>query len=144
MSVDGDYRPSPRGLVRNQVEEIEAAGDTNVVDMLGRPVILLTMRGARTGAVRKVPVMRVEHDGEFAAVASQGGSPDHPSWYWNLLKNPDIEVMVDTETFPARVRELEGKERYDWWLRAVEAYPPYADYQVKTQRQIPVFLLERR
>jgi deazaflavin-dependent oxidoreductase (nitroreductase family) len=104
----------------------------------------VTMRGARTGALRKVPLMRVEHEGEFAIVASQGGAPEHPQWYWNLKANPDVQVQIGTETFPARARELEGKERFDWWVRAVEAYPPYAEYQVRTQRLIPLFLLERR
>jgi deazaflavin-dependent oxidoreductase (nitroreductase family) len=141
---DEGYRPSPTDWVRTQVEAIEAAGDTSVVSVADRPVILLTMRGARTGAVRKVPVMRVERDGQFVAVASKGGAPEHPAWYSNLRRNPDIEVMVDRETFPARARELEGKERFDWWVTAVEAYPPYAEYQVRTQRLIPLFLLERR
>ncbi len=88
--------------------------------------------------------MRVEHDGRFIAVASKGGAPEHPQWYYNLLADPDIDLMVGTETFPARARELEGKERFDWWVRAVEAFPPYAEYQVRTQRLIPLFLLERR
>ena len=88
--------------------------------------------------------MRVEHEGEFVIVASQGGAPDHPQWYWNLKANPDVEVQVDSETFAARARELEGKERFDWWVRAVEAFPPYAEYQVRTQRLIPLFHLERR
>ena len=139
-----DYRPSPTDWVRDQVEKIEAAGDTSVVDVMDRSVIMVTMRGAKTGAVRKVPVMRVEQDGQFVAVASKGGSPEQPAWYWNLLKDPDVEVMAGTETFSARARELEGKERFDWWVVAVEAYPPYADYQVRTQRLIPLFLLERR
>jgi F420H(2)-dependent quinone reductase len=141
---DADYQPSPTDWVREQVEKIEAAGDTSVVHVMDRPVIMLTMRGARSGAVRKVPVMRVERDGQFVAVASKGGSPEHPAWYANLKKNPDIEVMVGTETFPARARELEGKERFDWWVAAVEDYPPYAEYQVRTQRLIPLFLLEPR
>ncbi len=138
------YRPSPTGWVREQVEQIEAAGDTAAVELADRAVILLTMRGASTGAVRKVPVMRVERDGRFVAVASKGGAPEQPQWYWNLLAHPDIEVMAGTETFPARARELEGKERFDWWVVAVEAYPPYAEYQVRTQRLIPLFLLEPR
>jgi deazaflavin-dependent oxidoreductase (nitroreductase family) len=139
-----DYVPSPTDWVRDQVEKIEAAGDTNAVSLADRPVILLTMRGASTGAVRKVPVMRVERDGELVAVASKGGAPEHPAWYFNLRQNPDIEVMVDRDRFPARARELDGKERFDWWVAAVEAYPPYAEYQVRTQRLIPLFLLERR
>jgi F420H(2)-dependent quinone reductase len=144
MSLESDYIPSPRGETRDDVARIEEAGDTNVVDRQGRPVVLVTMRGAKTGALRKVPLMRVEHEGAFAIVASQGGAPEHPQWYWNLRANPDVEVQVDRETFPARARELEGKERFDWWVRAVEAYPPYAEYQVRTQRLIPLFLLERR
>ena len=143
MSLESDYIPSPRGDTRDDVARIEEAGDTNVVDRQGRPVVLVTMRGAKTGALRKVPLMRVEHEGAFAIVASQGGAPEHPQWYWNLRANPDVEVQVDRETFPARARELEGKERFDWWVRAVEAYPPYAEYQVRTQRLIPLFLLER-
>ena len=116
----------------------------SVVERLGKPVILVTMRGAKTGALRKVPLMRVEHDGAFVLVASQGGAPKHPKWYWNLKADPDVEIQADTTTFPARARELEGKERFDWWVRAVEAYPPYADYQVRTQRLIPLFLMEPR
>lgn len=141
---DRDYEPSPTDWVREQVSQIEAAGDTSAVQVADRPVIMLTMRGAKSGAVRKVPVMRVERDGTFIAVASKGGSPEQPQWYWNLRQNPDVEVMVGTETFPAHARELEGKERFDWWVLAVEAYPPYAEYQVRTQRLIPLFLLERR
>jgi deazaflavin-dependent oxidoreductase (nitroreductase family) len=144
MSLESDYVPSPRGETRDDVEKIEEAGDTDVVDRQGRPVVLVTMRGARTGALRKVPLMRVEHEGEFVVVASQGGAPEHPHWYWNLKANPDVDVQVGTETFAARARELEGKERFDWWVWAVEAFPPYAEYQVRTQRLIPLFLLERR
>jgi deazaflavin-dependent oxidoreductase (nitroreductase family) len=143
MSVERDYVPSPWGQTRDDVAKIESAGDTNVVDRQGRPVVLVTMRGAKTGAVRKVPLMRVEDDGQFVLVASQGGAPDHPQWYWNLRANPEVEIQADTETFRARARELEGKERFDWWLKAVEAFPPYAEYQVRTQRLIPLFLLER-
>jgi deazaflavin-dependent oxidoreductase (nitroreductase family) len=143
MSVERDYVPSPWGQTRDDVAKIESAGDTNVVDRQGRPVVLVTMRGAKTGAVRKVPLMRVEDDGQFVLVASQGGAQDHPQWYWNLRANPEVEIQADTETFRARARELEGKERFDWWLKAVEAFPPYAEYQVRTQRLIPLFLLER-
>lgn len=144
MSLESDYVPSPRSETRDDVARIEDAGNTDVVDRQGRPVVLVTMRGAKTGALRKVPLMRVEHEGQFAIVASQGGAPEHPQWYWNLRANPDVEVQDGTETFPARARELEGKERFDWWVRAVDAYPPYAEYQVRTQRLIPLFLLERR
>jgi deazaflavin-dependent oxidoreductase (nitroreductase family) len=106
-----------------------------------RPVVLLTMRGL-SGKVRKVPLMRVEHNGVYAAVASQGGAPEHPKWYANLRKNPVIDLQDDTETWTARAREIDGAEREEWWQRCVEAYPPYADYQEKTDRVIPVLLLE--
>ncbi|MEO7062133.1 MAG: nitroreductase family deazaflavin-dependent oxidoreductase [Lapillicoccus sp.] len=139
-----DYAPSPQKWVRDQVATIEAAGDTGAIALDGRPVIVLTMRGAKSGKVRKVPLMRVEHEGRYAAIASQGGAPQNPLWYANLVADPDIEIQDGTQTTPVRARELSGEERYEWWLRAIEAFPPYADYQVKTQRQIPVFLLEPR
>jgi deazaflavin-dependent oxidoreductase (nitroreductase family) len=144
MATNGDYVPSPSGWVRKQVEEIERTGTTDSVHIMQRPVVLLTMRGARTGAVRKVPVMRVEHDGVFAAVASKGGAPEHPQWYRNLKAHPDIELQAGTETVPVRARELSGSERERWWERCVAAYPPYAEYQTKTDRLIPVFVLEPR
>ena len=143
MSLESDYVPSPWPRTRDDVAQIEAAGDTSVVHREGRPVVLVTMRGARTGVVRKVPLMQVEDDGQFVIVASQGGAPDHPQWYHNLQANPEVEVQAGRETFRARARELEGKERFDWWVKAVEAFPPYAEYQVRTQRLIPLFLLER-
>jgi deazaflavin-dependent oxidoreductase (nitroreductase family) len=144
MSTDADYAPSPSKWVRDQVEQIEAAGDTRVVQVEDRPVVLLTMRGAKTGKIRKVPLMRVEHEGRYLAVASRGGAPQHPKWYANLLANPEIELQDGTTSMPMRARELEGQERYEWWVRAVEAFPPYAEYQVRTQRQIPIFILEPR
>ncbi len=144
MSTDADYAPSPTGWVREQVEAIEAAGDTRVAQVQGRPIVMLTMRGATSGKIRKVPLMRVEHEGRYLAVASRGGAPEHPKWYGNLIANPDIELQDGTTTVPMRARELEGQVRYEWWVRAVEAFPPYADYQVKTQRQIPVLILEPR
>lgn len=139
-----DFRPSPTAWVRTQVAAIETAGDTRVVDVLDRPVVLITMTGAKSGAILKVPVMRVEHNGTYAAVASKGGAPDHPQWYFNLVANPDIEVQDGTVTTPMRARVVEGDERDGWWERAVAAFPPYADYQAKTQRLIPLFLLEPR
>jgi deazaflavin-dependent oxidoreductase (nitroreductase family) len=144
MSTTGEYVPSPRTWVRNQVDEIERTGTTDSVHIQNRPVVMLTMRGARTGAVRKVPVMRVEHDGTFAAVASRGGAPTHPKWYHNLLAHPDVELQVGTKTFPVRARELSGAERDQWWQRCVAAFPPYAEYQGRTERLIPVFVLEPR
>src|SRR6476661_1709643 len=144
MAITGEYVPSPSAWVRKQVDTIESTGTTDAVDIMGLPVVMLTMRGARTGSIRKVPLMRVEHGGSFAAVASQGGAPTHPQWYRNLLAHPDIELQVGTETFPVRARELEGAERAQWWERCVAAFPSYAEYQTKTDRLIPVFVLERR
>jgi deazaflavin-dependent oxidoreductase (nitroreductase family) len=108
---------------------------------MNRPVVLLTMLGI-SGAVRKVPLMRVEHDGVYAAVASQGGAPEHPKWYANLRRNPVIDLQDGEETWTAKAREVDGSEREEWWARCVAAYPPYADYQEKTDRLIPVFVLE--
>ena len=144
MTIDGEYAPSPAQWVREQVETIEATGTTRSVHIQNRPVVMLTMRGATSGSVRKVPVMRVEHDGEYVAVASKGGAPEHPQWFHNLLAHPDIEIQDDREAWPARVRLIGGEERAQWWERAVAAYPSYADYQAKTEREIPLFLIERR
>ncbi|EWT00205.1 nitroreductase [Intrasporangium oryzae NRRL B-24470] len=143
MTITGEYVPSPSGWVRKQVETIEATGTTDSVHIQNRPVVLLTMRGARSGSIRKVPLMRVEHEGAFAAVASQGGAPQHPQWYHNLKANPEIDLQVGTETFRARARELSGEERERWWAVCVDRFPSYADYQTKTDRLIPVFVLER-
>jgi deazaflavin-dependent oxidoreductase (nitroreductase family) len=141
MAIEGEYVPSPRAWVRQQVETIEATGTTHSVDIMGRPVVLLTMLGL-SGKVRKVPLMRVEHDGLYAAVASQGGAPEHPKWYANLRQNPVIELQDGDRTLTAMARELEADDREEWWPRCVEAFPPYAEYQQKTDRLIPVFLLE--
>ena len=141
MTITGTYVPSPSAWVRKQVETIEETGTTGSVDIQGRPVVLLTMNGV-TGSVRKVPLMRVEHDGVYAAVASKGGAPEHPMWYANLRKNPVLEVQDGTRTWVARARELEGDERDAWWTRCVAAFPSYAEYQVNTDRLIPVFALE--
>ncbi|GAA4406608.1 nitroreductase family deazaflavin-dependent oxidoreductase [Fodinibacter luteus] len=137
-----EYLPSPTEWVRRQVETIEATGDTRSVHIMNRPVVMLTMRGARTGAVRKVPLMRVEHDGVYAAVASKGGAPQHPQWYANLRANPQVTVQDGTRSWSAVARELTGDERAAWWERCVAAYPPYAQYQTRTDRLIPVLLLE--
>ena len=141
---DDDYAPSPAEWVRQQVAAIEAAGDTTAVDLNGLPVVLLTMRGAKTGKVRKVPLMRVEHDGVYLAVASRGGAPSHPQWYLNLTADPDLVVQDGTRTHEVRARELEGAEREQWWERAVAAFAPYAEYQRKTDRVIPILVLEPR
>ncbi|MBM6404145.1 nitroreductase family deazaflavin-dependent oxidoreductase [Phycicoccus sp. CSK15P-2] len=140
--MSDDYIPSPTEWVRKQVETIERTGDTRSVNIMDRPVVMLTMRGRKTGALRKVPLMRVEHDGVYAAVASKGGAPEHPVWYGNLLADPHLTLQDGTDSWPAVAREIDGDERAQWWERSVAAYPPYADYQEKTDRLIPVLVLE--
>ena len=144
MPAEGEYEPSPRAWVRDQVELYESSGGTRGTTLrdTGLPVVIITNRGARTGKLRKTPVMRVEHDGRYAAVASQGGSPTHPRWYYNLRSFPAVALQDGSHKWNMTARELTGDERAQWWERAVSAYPPYADYQQKTARQIPVFILE--
>jgi deazaflavin-dependent oxidoreductase (nitroreductase family) len=137
-----DYAPSPTDWVRTMVEKIEDAGTTDVADIIGLPVVLLTMRGARSGKLRKVPLMRVEHHGVYAAVASLGGAPKHPVWYYNLKADPKLTLQDGDVTREYVAREIEGAEYDEWWQRSVAAYPPYADYQTKTTRKIPLFLLD--
>jgi deazaflavin-dependent oxidoreductase (nitroreductase family) len=147
MTLDGEYEPSPARWVRDQVAEYEASGGqrANTLTDTGLPVVIVTTRGNKSGKIRKTPLMRVEHDGEYALVASKGGAPQHPVWYYNLVSDPDSVLIQDgPEPFPVTVRELEdGDARAQWWERAVAAYPPYAEYQDKTQRTIPVFLATR-
>jgi deazaflavin-dependent oxidoreductase (nitroreductase family) len=140
--VSSDYLPSPSTWVRDQVDTIEKTGDTRSVSVMDRPVVLMSMRGRRTGAVRKIPVMRVEHDGVYAAVASKGGAPEHPLWYGNLLADPRVTLQDGTRSWSATAREVTGEERARWWDRCVSAYPPYAEYQERTDRLIPVLVLE--
>ena len=145
--LEGDYEPSPWAWVRRQVERYEASGgkEFNTLRDSGLPVIILTTRGNKSGKIRKTPLMRVEHDGEYALVASLGGAPSHPVWYHNLKADPEAVVIQDgPEPFLARVREVEGEERALWWERAVAAYPDYADYQSSTDRVTPVFLATPR
>lgn len=144
MPVDGEYEPSPSRWVRDQVELFEGSGGTAGTTLLdtGLPVVIVTNLGARTGKVRKTPLMRVEHEGRYAAVASMGGAPKHPVWYYNLRANPRVEVQDGRKRSEMIAREVTGAERAQWWERAVAAYPPYADYQARTTRQIPVFVLE--
>lgn len=142
MSEHADYAPSPSKWVRDQVELYESSGGTRGTTLREMPVIVMTMRGARSGKIRKVPVMRVEHDGSYAAVASKGGAPDNPVWYRNLVASPDVEVQDGTRRVAMRAREISGDERALWWRRALEAYPDYAGYAEKTDRLIPVFVLE--
>jgi deazaflavin-dependent oxidoreductase (nitroreductase family) len=144
MSADEEYEPSPQAWVRDQVELYEGSGGTQGTTLrdTALPVVIITNRGARSGKVRKTPVMRVEHDGRYAAVASRGGAPTHPLWYYNLRADPKV-VVQDGQTKQDMVaREISGDEREQWWERAVAAYPPYAEYQQKTSRVIPVFVLE--
>jgi deazaflavin-dependent oxidoreductase (nitroreductase family) len=137
-----EYEPSTREWVRNQVAEYESSGGTRGTGLRGMRVVILTMVGARSGKLRKVPLMRVEHDGRYAAVASIGGAPKNPTWYRNLLADPRVRVQDGPRIVDTIAREVEGEEKELWWKRAVEAYPDYADYQRKTERQIPVFVLE--
>jgi F420H(2)-dependent quinone reductase len=139
--MTGDYEPSALGWVRDHVEQIVHTGTTDGITMNGRPTVLMTYRGAKTGKVRKTPVMRVEHEGHYAAVASQGGAPANPHWYASLVAEPLIELQDGTVTRQYRAREVFGDEKALWWRRAVDAYPDYADYQRKAGRQIPVFVL---
>jgi F420H(2)-dependent quinone reductase len=144
MAVEGEYEPSTQAWVRDQVELYEGSGGTQGTTLrdTGLPVVIITNRGARSGKVRKTPLMRVEHGGRYAAVASQGGAPTHPYWYYNLRADPHVEVQDGPRRQDMTARELTGDERAQWWERAVAAYPPYAEYQERTTRQIPVFVLE--
>ncbi|MHB1433245.1 MAG: nitroreductase family deazaflavin-dependent oxidoreductase [Streptosporangiaceae bacterium] len=144
MPINGEYEPSPAGWVREQVELYEASGGTEGTTLrdTGLPVVVITNLGARTGKVRKTPLMRVEHKGRYAAVASKGGAPEHPLWYYNFLANPQVEVQDGPKRMDLVARLIDGAERERWWERAVAAYPPYAEYQARTARQIPVFVLE--
>jgi deazaflavin-dependent oxidoreductase (nitroreductase family) len=143
MSIDGEYEPSPAEWVRNQVAEYEASGGTKANTLMdtGWPIVIVTTRGNKSGKVRKTPLMRVEHDGEYALVASKGGAPEHPVWYYNLVADPDsVSIQDGPAPVEMAVREVSGDEKATWWDRAVAAYPPYAEYQEKTDRQIPVFV----
>ena len=143
MTVQGDYVPSPAQWVRDQVEAYERSGgqEANTLRDTGIPVIIVTMRGNKSGKVRKIALMRVEHNGEYALVGSKGGAPQHPVWVHNLRANPDEVIVQDgPDPFEARVRQVTGEERAGWWERAVAAFPPYAQYQQRTDREIPVFV----
>ena len=147
MTLQGEYVPSPAKWVRDQVEAYERSGgrEANTLLDTGIPVIIVTMRGKTTGNVRKIALMRVEHEGEYALVASKGGAPEHPLWYRNLKANPDeVTIQDGPEPFAVTVREVSGDERATWWDRAVAIYPPYAEYQQKTDRQIPVLVASRK
>ncbi|MET8102092.1 nitroreductase family deazaflavin-dependent oxidoreductase [Streptomyces sp. NPDC005236] len=144
MPLEGEYEPSPTQWVRDQVELYESSGGTKGTTLMdtGMPVIILTTRGAKSGKIRKTPLMRVEHDGRYAVVASLGGAPKHPVWYHNVISDPRVELQDGSERKEFTAREITGDEKDRWWERAVAAYPPYADYQEKTDRVIPLFVLE--
>ena len=142
MPLTGEYEPSPEQWVRDQVELYESSGGTKGTTLRGMPVVILTNRGARSGKLRKTPLMRVEHEGTYAVVASLGGAPKHPVWYHNLIANPHVELQDGPVVHELVAREVHGPERQLWWERAVAAYPDYADYQRRTERTIPVLVLE--
>ncbi|WP_371494144.1 nitroreductase family deazaflavin-dependent oxidoreductase [Kitasatospora sp. NBC_00374] len=141
MPLEGDYRPSPEQWVREQVELYEGSGGTEGTTMRGLPVIILTTRGAKSGRIRKTPLMRVEHAGTYAVVASKGGAPEHPVWYHNVMADPRVELQDGPVRQDMTARQVTGEEKALWWARAVEAYPDYAEYQTRTDREIPVFVL---
>jgi deazaflavin-dependent oxidoreductase (nitroreductase family) len=142
MPLEGEYAPSTAGYARRQAEEYEATNGTEAATLRGRPIVVVTSVGARSGKLRKTALMRVEHDGAYAAVASLGGAPRHPVWYYNLKKNPHVELQDAGEKRGYVAREVTGDEKALWWQRGVDAYPDYAKYQAKTEREIPVFVLE--
>jgi F420H(2)-dependent quinone reductase len=147
MTLEGQYEASPSEWVRDQVELYEgtSGAEGNTLRDTGLPVIIVTTRGNKSGKIRKTPLMRVEHDGEYALVASQGGAPTHPVWYHNLVADPDSVTIQDGPApFAVSVREVDGDERAAWWQRAVAAFPPYAQYQLKTERRIPVFVATKK
>lgn len=146
MTLDGEYEPSPTQWVREQVATYEATDGREANVLRGHPewpIVVITSRGAESGKLRKNPVMRVEHDGVYAAVASKGGAPEHPAWYHNFMAHPEIDLQDGPEPHTYRSRVAEGAERAEWWERSVAQYAPYAEYQEKTDREIPLFLLER-
>ncbi len=145
MPIEGTYVPSSSDWVREQIEEYEASGGTRATTLreTGIPVIVVTMRGHRSGNVRKIALMRVEHDGAYALVASMGGAPKNPAWYANLVADPHIEIQDGPDKHDYTVRQVDGDERAAWWERAVAVFPTYEEYRAKTDRTIPVFVAER-
>ncbi|MER5967070.1 nitroreductase family deazaflavin-dependent oxidoreductase [Streptomyces sp. NPDC002057] len=143
MPLEGEYEPSTTKWVRDQVELYESSGGTKGTTLRGMPVVLVTNVGVKSGKIRKTPLMRVEHEGAYALVASNGGAVKHPVWYHNLVAAPLVELRDGTEVWDMDARLVTGEERAAWWERAVAAFPDYADYQRKTDREIPVFVVER-
>lgn len=142
MPLTGEYAPSKSDWARKQAELYEATGGAEGGDLRGMPVIVLTTVGAKSGMLRKTALMRVEHDGVYAVVASLGGAPKNPVWYFNIVAQPHVELQDGPVKRDYLAREITGDEKALWWERAVAAYPPYADYQEKTERRIPLFVLE--
>jgi F420H(2)-dependent quinone reductase len=142
VPLTGDYEPSTASWARRQAERYEASNGAVAGDLRGRPIIVLTSVGAKTGKLRKTALMRVEHDGMYAVVASLGGAPKNPVWYYNLKAQPHVELQDGPIKRDYQAREVTGDEKALWWERAVEAWPDYARYQTRTARQIPVFVLE--
>jgi len=140
--MGNQYVASPQKWVRDQVETYESTGGREGNTLRGKPVIILTTRGNKTGNIRKTPLMRIEHDGHYAVVASQGGAPTHPVWYYNLVADPNVQLQDGPSPREYVAHEASGEERETWWRRAVEAWPDYAEYQKKTDRTIPVFVLD--
>ena len=141
MPLTGDYEPSTSDWARENAELYMASGGTDGTELKGKPVVLLTTVGARPGKLRKTPLMRVEHEGEYAVAASLGGAPKNPVWYHNIKAHPHVELQDGTVTADYEAREVFGAEKAAWWQRALEVWPDYADYQQKTDRDIPVFVL---
>lgn len=141
MALSGEYEPSPWDWVRDHADQIMESGTTEGAQMKGKPLILLTTVGAKTGKIRKTPLMRVEHNGQYAIVASLGGAPKNPVWYYNVKANPRVELQDGPVNKEYEAREVFGDEKAQWWERAVAAWPDYAEYQTKTDRQIPLFVL---
>ena len=142
MPLQGEYEPSPTDWARKQADQIVETGGTKGTELNGMPVVVLTTLGNKSGKLRKSPVMRVEHEGNYAVVASLGGAPKNPVWYYNVVAHPQVELQDGPKVQDMVAREVFGDEKATWWERAVAAYPPYADYQQKTDRQIPLFVLE--
>ena len=143
MPLTGEYEPSTLDWARENADLYIASGGTQGTELKGMPVVLLTTIGAKSGKLRKTPLMRVEHDGDYAVVASLGGAPKNPVWYYNIVANPHVELQDGTASADYQAREVFGDEKAIWWQRAVAAYPDYADYQRKTDRERPVFVLKK-
>ena len=142
MPLSGEYAPSTADWARRQAEAYESSGGTEAPELRGKPIIVLTSVGAKSGKLRYTPVMRVEHEGSYAVVASKGGAPEHPAWYYNIKAHSEFPLQDGTVTKEYSAREVDGAERAQWWERAVAAFPPYAEYEEKTDRKIPVFVLD--